>query len=143
MKKKTIQEQVAELTEEQKETILQKGKKFNIFSFIQLGIYVAVASTWSFFMMLFIIPVKARYEELGRQVDELPLPAPGRYDLIEEWIAAGDFHTRLLMIWYGLLLVMTIALVVLTVIRISKFKKQYPFYSDKKYTYLKKNWVQR
>ena len=131
--KKNIREQIAELTEEQRVSILKNGKKFNIFSYVQLGSYLFAVSTWSFFMMFMIIPAKIQYEEL-MEMNLWPLS-----EMYGQYLEAQRLYRFFQGIWYYVLLGLTVAFFVVIIIRIMNFKKKYPYYSDRKYMYLKKH----
>ncbi len=134
---KPIEQQVAELTNEQRNSIKSIYKKAVIAEICCIIIGLIISACSFVFVAVKAEEAEDRYNKLDAQVSMNPFD----FDLRDEWLDAMDeYHTyedkgiKILSIVPGLILAFVGIIASLCII-----KAKYPYFSEKKYTYLKKS----
>ena len=136
MASKKIQEQVNELTEDQKISILENGKKALTFMSVVLAITIVVLAIWIFFSQVAVTIAENNYDMLGEKLNSTS--AENMIDPINEWLKAGDVYFALVNICTIVSVVIPLSGFIIIVVRLIQLKKKCPLYSDRKYFFLKK-----
>ena len=136
MASKKIQEQVNELTEDQKISILENGKKALTFTSVVLVITIVVMAIWIFFSHVAVTIAENNYNMLGEKLHSTS--AESMIDPINEWLKAGDVYFALVNICTTVAVVIPLSGFIMIVVRLIQLKKKCPLYSDRKYFFLKK-----
>lgn len=137
---RTMQEQVAELSYEQKLSIMKIRKCAVIFeAFLMVILVVALALTVFFHIQAADAKDEADRIDTMRKLDAIN----GKFSLnsFDEWEEAFDRYCDMQDAGMYTMLIGGVVLVLGGVGELVYIKTKYPYYSDKKYKYIKKNGI--
>lgn len=132
---KSIEKQISELTEEQKINILEKGKRFCIVSIVCYIVMFMIIGGWFVLSSVMIEGAEANVNMLKTKLD---LGIGEHSVVLNQWLDAIHVHGIILDVCSAVNVVIAVAFLSFLAIRIILFKKKYPYYSDRRYSYLKK-----
>lgn len=138
MLEKTIEQQVAELTPQQKNSIKDIYKKFIIVYVVVLVIGIIVSAASFMFVSMKLEQAQERYERLETQQAINEMNGTFDFALSDEKMEAIDEYYDLKPIRVFSLLTGPVVILIGTGVILVVFKSKYPYFSEKKYTYLKK-----
>ena len=135
MAKQSIEQQVAALTEEQKNNLESIYKKYHrCLIFILIGALVLTLGLYCFFSVR-EAEAKDRYDAATASLlmsDSYNSPSyKTSYELLDEYFDAKELTSLAFVIGPAALLVAELIVILL-------FKQKYPYFSEKKYRYVKK-----
>lgn len=137
--KKPIEQQIAELTHEQRNSIKGIYKKYIVVYVAVLVIGIIVSAVSFMFVSMKLEKAEERYERLAIQQEINEKNGTFDFELSDEKTEAMDEYYDLKPIRIFSLLTGPIVILIGTGVIFGIFKSKYPYFSEKKYTYLKKN----
>ena len=137
--KKPIEQQIAELTEEQKANLKPLYKKYGIILLSILGICAILGTIGYLYTSSLVNEAEEKYNDLCYATELNADLGIIDLDLMDEHHEAMDAYFDLLPFTYAPIGAAGLLLIIGVLVTYFVFKKKYPYFTEKRYTYLKKS----